>query len=320
MKVQSLQLGDVLLDTYIDSTAGHCMIWVNGPKAVAHSADGNIKAVVRNFASDVLRDSDSKSPATFHVHRYKDVDVAARACEFAQDWASPDRDTSPPSGHKLKYSGHRETYGKLMRQHPSEVPDQNWDVMSLFHAVRALAKARQHQPLSGKGISCTQFVAYCYQCASIEKTLGAGQIDPKALAGLIVKDSTLALVNEPNVVRAKLTAIDQLRLSRENKPPRVGAEGPKNDPRALLFGMAGISVAESLMFDAKYADIGLLQRKISSPDSGFTQVGFAIPLTAPKLRVDKNDELFLVPTNELTKDMKKARLDAFLAQNKPERP
>ncbi len=312
MKLENLQLGDVLLDTGPDGAAGHCMLWVNAPKAVAHSAEGNIRKVIRNFASDAFRDSNSKSPATLHVHRYKDADVAQGACRFAENWAIADREAPPPSGHEIAYSSRREMYGKRMRSDYA-VPETDWDVMSLFHAVRALAKARAGKQLSGNGISCTQFVAYCYQCASIEKTLGAGQIDPNALAGLIVKDSALALVNEPNVLRAKLTAIDEQRSYAQGKPPR--GDGSQS-PAKLLGTLGGISVVEGLMFDAKYADIGLLQKKISSPDSGFTLVGFAIPFLA----ANKNDELFLLRGNELTPKMRADRLDVFLAKAKPERP
>jgi hypothetical protein len=136
-------LGDVLLDTDLEGKAAHCMLWVNAPKAVAHSAEGNIRAVVRNFASDVFRESYRKSPATFHVHRYDDAGVAAAACEFAQEWASSDQKNAPPSGDQIVYSGRRALFGKTMRSRYG-VPEEDWDVMSLFHPARALAKAREN--------------------------------------------------------------------------------------------------------------------------------------------------------------------------------
>jgi hypothetical protein len=143
MKLQNLQLGDVLLDTDLEGKAAYCMLWVNAPKAVAHSAEGNIRAVVRNFASDVFRESYRKSPATFHVHRYDDAGVAAAACEFAQEWASSDQKNAPPSGDQIVYSGRRALFGKTMRSRYG-VPEEDWDVMSLFHPARALAKAREN--------------------------------------------------------------------------------------------------------------------------------------------------------------------------------
>jgi hypothetical protein len=66
--------------------------------------------------------------------------------------------------------------------------NQPWDTLSLFRALRAYHRGTNHLPLSQLiGVTCSQFVTYCYQAGSLSIHFGNNPIPQEVLA-LVSKD------------------------------------------------------------------------------------------------------------------------------------
>ncbi len=326
IKLERLRAGDIVLQAEYGNP-GHAVLWIDPEKAIAHSAEGNINAVVRNYVSDVFRNSDAShvQGRSYWVYRHDDVKVGPLAAKFATLWCSSEKDQPSPSGITMPYGKSRFHEGKYL--HSVDLKD-DWDVMALFHAARAYAKAKHEKPLSNKGVSCDQFAVYCYQCASIEAKLGPDKVNSKVLEGMMQHDSQIALRNDTNVHRLKLTALEEFRnFNRPWKPDNdkagkntalnllTQAFGEHKDPAS--FGKA-IGLTEGLMFDAKYASIGYMTERLNAKDSGFTRVGFAIPyLDAGGV---KRDDLFLLPHALASQDILKKPIKELLDAKVFDRP
>ncbi|RZF27187.1 hypothetical protein EVC45_23700 [Paraburkholderia sp. UYCP14C] len=167
--------GDIIIE-YDDSDdeAKHALIWVldaNG-KTVIHSKDvGNLQGVVQQSVGALaITDDDVK----YLVYRYEDSTVAAAAAWFATRWAT--RSDDPMVAGMVKYAATKNQVVKASvpfgRRGDEYQTEEAWTANSLVRAVRAWHRGLAGVKLSSrKGISCSQFVTYCFQAASLHAAL-----------------------------------------------------------------------------------------------------------------------------------------------------
>ncbi|MFP4894997.1 hypothetical protein [Paraburkholderia sp. EG304] len=167
--------GDIIIE-YDDSAdeAKHALIWVAdaGGKTVIHSKDvGNLQGVVQQSVGALaVTDDDIK----YLVYRYESSAVAQAAAWFAARWAT--RSDDPMVVAMVKYA---ETKNQVVnatvpfgRRGDEYQTDEAWTGDSLVRAVRAWHRGITGVKLSSrKGISCSQFVTYCFQAACLHAAL-----------------------------------------------------------------------------------------------------------------------------------------------------
>jgi hypothetical protein len=167
--------GDIIIE-YDDSTdeAKHALIWVDDTrgKPVIHSKDvGNLQGVVQQSVGALaISDDDIK----YLVYRYEQPEVAAAAAWFAIRWAT--RSDEPMVLAMVKYASENNQVVKASvpfgRRGDQYQTLDAWNAESLVRAVRAWHRGITGVKLSNrKGISCSQFVTYCYQAACLNATL-----------------------------------------------------------------------------------------------------------------------------------------------------
>lgn len=189
-----LAAGDILMQGSM-----HAVMWVGGPKPVVHSV--TTRGDDASPTKGALQQSDSylrKAMGVHRVFRYvANPTLGAKAAQFAVNWATEsNKDAAPaPTDFRVDqqvttrvlrtpYSEHRHLKPVAS---PSEV--RPWTVESLFRVVKALARTRDKMGLSpNHGVSCDQFVVYCYQAAALETFLTAGDL-PNDLIATIRRDA-----------------------------------------------------------------------------------------------------------------------------------
>jgi hypothetical protein len=179
----------------------HALMWVGGPKPVVHAvttdADGagSTKGALRQ-SDDALRKS--VPFGGLRVFRYvADPALGPKAASFAIDWATEsDRHARPADvdfrvDDKASIRVLKTPYSENRHLKPVVVPaaSESWSVASLFRVVKAIARKRDRMGLSpNHGVSCDQFVVYCYQAAALEAYLTAGTL-PNDLIAVIKRDA-----------------------------------------------------------------------------------------------------------------------------------
>jgi len=161
MPFEDFERGDILIKGSM-----HSLLWVGGEKPLVHNVDqGKFVGVIRATS---LAGGEA-------VYRFADAAVAGRAAEFAARWADvPGTDFVLPVPNPAKmvlktpYSHRR--MEEALRVQDQETP---WTVESLFRALKAIARSRDGAGLSpNHGVSCSQFVTFCFQAAALVQLLG----------------------------------------------------------------------------------------------------------------------------------------------------
>jgi len=142
----------------------------NDSKPLVHNVDqGTFVGVIRQSTS-FLDNLDSKCD----VYRYTDSNVASSAAGYAEEWASvPQRDFKLPNSNPKKVVLKSPYSHKRMEEALSAEPQPSWSVHSLFRVLKAVARKHDHLGLSpNHGVTCSQFVTYCFQAAALEARFG----------------------------------------------------------------------------------------------------------------------------------------------------
>jgi hypothetical protein len=290
----------------------HAGMWVGGSKPVVHAvtttADGagRTKGALRQ-SDDYLRANEGWG---LRVFRYTaDPALGAKAATFAIEWATEsNRDAVPADADfrvdkqatvrvlKTPYSEHRH-YKPVVKPEASEP----WSVASLFRVVKAIARKRDKMGLSpNHGVSCDQFVIYCYQAAALESYLTAGTLPTDLIAA--VKRDVAGQAQRPFDLLhwAKIDDHTYVDPADVNKTPYPEITVPgglwrdrafaaeqkvfrslKNAHDRNLISQAlqdRVAPASTLLpkpmrRDAKTSEIDSLLRDLRAPGSGFAELG-----------------------------------------------
>lgn len=167
MQIQPLQPGDIMMEGGDE----HAVIWVRDDKPIAHASNGSFFGVIqqnvtycKKFLNDTLKEA---TP----VWRPKDTRLGAEAADFAKKWAFRSNDNDANIG-KTKTP-----FGAQRLNDADEEQAQEWNIDAVFRAAKAYARGRNGIALSlSKGVSCSQFVFYCYQAGAIAKAFGTANL------------------------------------------------------------------------------------------------------------------------------------------------
>jgi len=252
VQAKELAVGDILL------TPGHSLLWVGGNKPVIHNvASNDTRGVVQESSGDYFGLMNfANSPTKVRVYRTADADLATRAAAYARDWAtergSPEFEQAPVVEEdrvlKSPYCHARYSYA-------GERPLGSWTVASLFRVVKAIAYRKARQGLSpSKGVTCAQFITYCYQAASVER--GVGSLLTAELLGHLRKDNRYLKLKHPEEANAIDEALKAIAVkAKDSLPP-------------------------PLQRDAKTVLVGWLRQMLEGKDSGFNRVAYLSYSTA----------------------------------------
>jgi len=290
----------------------HALMWVGGPKPVVHAistdADGvgGTKGALRQ-SDEVLRKN--LLMGGHRVFRYMaDPTLGAKAASFAIDWATEsDRHAHPAAGdfrvdEKASIRVLKTPYSDSRHMKPVAVPaaSESWSVASLFRVVKAIARKRDGMGLSpNHGVSCDQFVVYCYQAAALEAYLTAGTL-PNDLIAAIKRDAAVqarqpfdlkhwAKIDDHWYVppAEKKTPYDEISVAGGLWRDRAFASEQKvfrslktaNDKNLIsqalqdIVAPAATLLPKPMRRDAKTTEIESLIRDLVDPNSGFHELG-----------------------------------------------
>lgn len=274
--------GDIMIEMDGDSVE-HSMMWVGGEKPVVHSAEaGDFVGVIQQSAKPYARWKDDSKAWRPYARIYRSQDGSgAAAAKFAIDWATRSdsatfvklknlsdteqeklqqekpRQKRPPNSDKNitigspKFEGSGIVLDTPYSQARLGGGDKPWDVLSLFRALRAYDRALSKLPLSQlKGVTCSQFVTYCYQAAAVQKHFGGLPIDAKILSGISKSGKLYSLKND------------------------AGAADLIND---ALKGIDVGFMPKAMLIDAKTTSADCLKTNLEKQGSGFDFVGDMAP-------------------------------------------
>ena len=279
---ESLQVGDIIIEMD-GGSADHSLLWVGGDKPIVHSAESEeFVGVIRQSAKPyaVWKSDDKKWKSYARVYRNND-DLGQRAAQFALDWATrsdeqayvdlrtlgkdeaekfksenPRRKRESGGGKNItigspKFKGSAVVLDTPFSQARLGGPELDWNVLSLFRALRAYHRAQNRLPLSQlKGVTCSQFITYCYQAAAVQKHFGGAPIPQKILAQISNSDRLYSLKQDG------------------------GAADLIHD---ALKGINVSFMPKGMLVDAKTTSASNLQEKLGEGNSGFTFRGDLAP-------------------------------------------
>lgn len=277
-----LEPGDVMIEMTGNSVE-HSMMWVGGEKSVVHSAEaGDFVGVIQQSPKPYARWKEDDKPWRSKVRIYRNNDgLGPEAAKLAIDWATRSDDqvfvqfkkmeeTEQEEHQKLhprvkraEGDGKNITIGSPKFEGSSIVldtpysqarlgsGDKEWSVLSLFRALRAYHRAKNKLPLSQlKGVTCSQFVTYCYQAAAIGKYFGGLPIPKEILSNISKTDKFYSLKND------------------------VGAADLVQD---ALKGINVDFIPKGMLVDAKTTSADCLKANLEKGASGFTFIGDMSP-------------------------------------------
>jgi hypothetical protein len=170
--VEAFEDGDVIVEVDDEDDAVHALMWIvdTRNKNIIHSKDQGMLLGVVQQSIEALRLSGSRKAHKYLVYRCLTPGVALIAANLARRWAT--RSDDPMVGQFLKYVAARRPGEKVRASTPfgrrgyEYQTNETWDAASLVRVVRALIRGCYGVPLSKKkGVSCSQFITYCYQAA-----------------------------------------------------------------------------------------------------------------------------------------------------------
>ena len=292
--------GDILMQGSL-----HAAMWVGGVKPVVHAvttrADGggHTKGAIRQSDS-LLRDNDEGG---LRVFRYvTDPALGAKAAEFAIRWATDSDRYAAPAEDAFRVDETamvrvlKTPYSERRHMRPVVRPalQAGWSVNALFRVIKAVARARDGAGLSpNHGVSCDQFVVFCYQAAALEAMHG-GTL-PKALIDQVRRDVAArrrsfdlrqwARVDDwggdedtPLADRRIAGGLWRDRaFAQEQKVFKSLKSAPDREFIATALGpladRAAVVLPTPMRRDAKTSEIETLIRDLRERDSGFHELG-----------------------------------------------
>lgn len=303
---QPLAAGDILMQGSM-----HAAMWVGGDRPVVHSVTTTEDGT--SPTKGALRQSDSylrkNNERGLRVFRYTaDATLGPKAARFAIDWATDSNARAAPEATDFRVD--REATTRVLRtpysehRHLKPVASPSnarpWSVEALFRVIKAIARTRDGMGLSpNHGVSCDQFVVYCYQAAALEAFLTAGTL-PNDLIATIRRDAAGRVARPFNLTHWAKTDDYGYDAPGDRGTPyeeRSVAGGLWRDRafaaeekvfRSLknardrelivqaiggLVGGAAALLPRPMVRDAKSSEIDSLLRDLRAQDSGFRELG-----------------------------------------------
>lgn len=297
MPWSELEPGDILI-----SVDDHSLMWVGGEKPVVHNSGvGQFLGVIR------------QSPSYLETHncqvfRHKDRRLAIKASEFATQWAArPGSDfdmpemkaaekvtpgVARPKGHaaaagepvdrvvlKTPYSDRRMRAAIV---HNDDNPQKPWTVDALFRALKAVARRHDGMGLSpNHGVSCSQFVTFCYQAAALELALGEGALPADLLQAIRLEGEKPATGLEAWIAEDREGASGAYWRARSfQEQQKVFKKLSQKDDLLLQTLSTHVETAKDLVpkgmqVDAKTTTVQRLYENLTAAGSDFEQKGTA---------------------------------------------
>jgi hypothetical protein len=264
-----LNTGDILVQGKF-----HALMWVGGDKPIVHNVDkGKFHGVIRqSLKGALIGDKEAGefftnfSPDTYTVYRCSSPSIAQGAADYALGWAT--ESGSPAMTEALqKNEGYLKTRYSHKRMEYAEydatAAERQWSVLAMYRALKAYA--RYEAALTPKeGSSCSQFVVYCYQAASIRSLFGEMKIDSKSQDLLRQGGGSLKLKKRAEESTDYKNLMEQVEHAAE------------------VFAKSALPLLKS---NAKVEYVGSLLTRLNSEESGFVKLGPLVPnrgLTAAK--------------------------------------
>jgi hypothetical protein len=246
------QNGDIIIE-YDDSEdeAKHALLWVDDAKAknIVHSKDvGTLLGVVQQSVG-ALRNTDED--IKYLVYRHESSVIADYAAMFAIKWAT--RSDDPMVNNMVKYASTKgqsvSARNRFGRRGDEFQTCEDWSPQSLVRAVRAWHRSSLGNQLSRrKGVSCSQFVTYCYQAASLHATLHMVSHSNEWWRNFLLGPNSFVSLKKENRYDVVYDALVQL--------------GP----------LKGV-IPPAMLVDAKTTDAENLQNCLERGESGFACIG-----------------------------------------------
>ena len=239
------------------------MMWVGEQRPIVHNAGGH--GVLRELPEGAFRKA--KTATKFSVYRPDQIGVGARAAEYAIGWSVEGSYDDHPTV-KSPYDLAKKTYDQGYKKFPLKekatgryelagvlqdkvAGGSDWTVESLYRVVKAVARRYDAQGLSpNHGVTCSQFVVYCYQAAWLEMKFG--DIINKGVLGHLTKDRA----------SAKFLRLQDLEA--------------KNPLKAALAEIDGRALPVGLRVEPKSVLVDSLTTLLQKGDSGFNRAGYLV--------------------------------------------
>lgn len=188
-----LEKGDVLIQGDEKYSGGtHALMWIGGEKPLVHSSNDKFLGVLEQsmgYISKYIPESaDVDHPTDVGVYRYTGAThgLAVKAAYFAHAWATRTTDIND-EGMKFQqrvlgtpFSTYRLGQASVRR----EATGQAVSVETIFRVLKAIARTEMGSKLSpNHGVSCSQFVVYCYQAAALSLKIG-GVLPPELIKSM----------------------------------------------------------------------------------------------------------------------------------------
>ena len=261
VKISELQRGDLITDLDDDD---HFMTWVGAEELVENVEANKYHGVFRHSASKI-RDrlemaTKGKKVKGFEVFRCENTAIAQQAADFAIEWSTSKNDQLFTQGMaayeepekaannqpnmfplKIPYSQDRLTHERQQKA-------REWDVRSMFRALRVLARADSKAPVSLKGWTCSCFATYCFQAAAL-KVLFKDQAIDSNLLQTIQRENSKDFLS----IKSDLNLIDM-------------ALGKWTDSIRKLL-------PKGILVDGKAVNATVLRESLNEDNNGFKKLG-----------------------------------------------
>lgn len=223
LKTSDLVPGDILIQCDGEEP-DHALLWVGGEKPVVHNAEADDYTGVFQQSSKNIASNEE----IVAIYRHKRAQLGQRAAEFARRWAVSSSDPrfallkKKVKKNKIQTFRLSTTFNQERLTGGEDIPP--WTVDSLTRVVSAYLSVRQKQPLGRiqkdtlgrkskvgplidiegvsvvepEGLTCSQFVAFCYQAASLDQIFGKESIPSTLLRHIEETGVLLILANRNN--------------------------------------------------------------------------------------------------------------------------
>lgn len=248
LQLSELLAGDIIIE-YEDSPE-HSMLWVGGDKPLVHSADsGTTSGIVQQSARGF---GEGDTPFA-EVYRCRNQHLAHKVSDIAQRFAVV---TTDPRYVTAKKNGWNVGLKTRFSQNRLGGNGGVWGPEAIVRAVRAYYRALKTSVLSpSEGVTCSQFVTYTFQAASIE--ILATRHRPTKLAIEHAAESGL---------------LGQLRIHDVAPLQGVAAVGPAYSALRSIRNGIEMAVPYEMKVNASITSVDVLTDRLRS-NQNFTHVG-----------------------------------------------
>src|SRR5437868_12347172 len=178
-----LERGDVLIqgnDKYSQGT--HALMWIGGDKPVIHSSNEKFLGVLQQsmdyFGKYVPQAVDARRELDTGVYRYQGppAGLAHKAARFAEGWAANSMQVEP--GGYVSEGAQKVMRTPFSARRLGDATERRKakgtgvSVETIFRVLKAIARTESSSLSPNHGVSCSQFVVYCYQAAALTMKIG----------------------------------------------------------------------------------------------------------------------------------------------------